>query len=42
MVKFKAVKIIALESVDFFQREWNCLEKHKGLDSMSRVVHIPI
>ena len=31
---------IALESVDFFQREWNCLEKHKQSDSMSRVVEI--
>ena len=37
MVKFQAVKIIALESVDFF-REWNCLDKHKQSDSMSRVV----
>ena len=32
------METIALESVDFFQREWNCLEKHKGSDSMSRVV----
>ena len=38
MVKFWAVKTIALESVDFFQKEWNCLEKHEGSDSMSRVV----
>ena len=32
------MKTIALESVDFFQKEWNCLEKHEGSDSMSRVV----
>ena len=32
------MKTIALESVDFFQREWNCLEKHEDSDSMSRVV----
>lgn len=38
MVKFQAVKTIALESVDFFQKEWNCLKKHEGPDSMSRVV----
>lgn len=31
------MKTIALESVDFFQKEWNCLEKHEGSDSMSRV-----
>jgi len=31
------VKTIALESVDFFQKEWKCLEKHEGSDSMSRV-----
>lgn len=37
MVKFYAVKTIALESVDFFQKEWKCLEKHEGSDSMSRV-----
>lgn len=29
MVEFYAVKTIALESADFFQREWNCLEKYK-------------
>ena len=34
------MKTIALESVDFFQREWNCLEKHEDSDSMSRVVQI--
>ena len=31
------MKTIALESVDFFQKEWKCLEKHEGSDSMSRV-----
>ena len=31
------MKTIALESVDFFQKEWICLEKHEGSDSMSRV-----
>ena len=36
------METIALESVDFFQREWNCLEKHKGSDSMSRVVEIQV
>ena len=40
MVKFYAVKTIALENVDFFQRERICLEKHKQSDSMSRVVVI--
>lgn len=38
MVKFYAANTIALESVNFFQREWNCLEKHEDSDSMSRVV----
>jgi len=38
MVKFWEEKTIALERVDFFQREWNCLEKHEGSDSMLRVV----
>ena len=33
------MKTIALESVDFFQKEWKCLEKHEGSDSMSRVAH---
>ena len=32
------MKTIAFESVDFFQRKWNCLEKHEDLHSMSRVV----
>lgn len=32
------MKTIALESIDFFQREWNCLRKHKVSDSMLRVV----
>ena len=40
MVKFYAVKTIALENVDFFQRERICLEKHKQSDSMSRVVQV--
>ena len=31
------MKTIALESVDFFQKEWKFLEKHEGSDSMSRV-----
>ena len=31
------MKTIALESVDFFQKEWKCLEKHEGSDAMSRV-----
>lgn len=31
------MKTISLESVDFFQKEWKCLEKHEGSDSMSRV-----
>lgn len=31
------MKTIALESVDFFQKEWKCMEKHEGSDSMSRV-----
>ena len=31
------MKTIALVSVDFFQKEWKCLEKHEGSDSMSRV-----
>ena len=31
------MKTIALESVDFFQKEWKCFEKHEGSDSMSRV-----
>ena len=31
------MKTIALESVDFYQKEWKCLEKHEGSDSMSRV-----
>ena len=31
------MKTIALESVDFFQKEWKCVEKHEGSDSMSRV-----
>ena len=31
------MKTIALESVDFFQKQWKCLEKHEGSDSMSRV-----
>ena len=31
------MKTIALESADFFQKEWKCLEKHEGSDSMSRV-----
>ena len=31
------MKTIALESVDFFQKELKCLEKHEGSDSMSRV-----
>jgi len=40
MVEFLAVETIALESVDFFQRGWNCLEKHEGSDSMSRVAQM--
>ncbi len=36
------MKTIALENIDFFQSEWNCLEKHKQSDSMSRVAQIPL
>lgn len=36
------METIALEGVDFFQRERNCLEKHEGSDSMSRVAQMPL
>ncbi len=36
-VVFYTVNELALESVDFFQRERNCLKKHECSDSMSRV-----